>query len=432
MTSGMVLARRRAETSEQKNRRLSTFDQKMANWFPSAALFIFVAYRGLRDVISSVIGMYSLVVYVLTGIAWLLLVAYWMRGGLRLNKRFFLLPVTVFAAFAFYIVFRGIDGFVFDEYALPQAVNPMGGMVAFFFLASQNDACRADTALKLATIVMTLFLQSSLGSVMQATSVAGYDMALGFDALFFALLSLHFITDDKGARSLLMTLVWIVCVVLNVALILSYGSRGPLLGLIAFAALRLLVYIFGSTSSVLRKFLASALAIGAAIILALSLNNMAVLLNSQLNSMGINSRTLEKFLYSNVVSDSGRSVIWGALTPRITLLGNGPFSDQAYLGAGNYCHNFVLEVFYDFGVLLGLVVLVILLYYLIKAFRSYGVSPWFPLFLTLLSFCIGRLSLSGTFWTETYFWALLAVMGLCVSDLKKATALSEAAEKGED
>ena len=316
---------------------------------------------------------------------------------------------------------RHIDGFVFEEYALPQAINPMGGMVAFVFLASQNDASRADTALKLATVVMTVFLQSSLGSVMQATTVAGYDMGLGFDALFFALLSLHFIVDCKGARNLPMTAVWTVCAVSNVTLILSYGSRGPLLGLIAFVALRFLVYVFGSKGSILRKFLVSALVVGVAAILAFFLNDLFTALNHQLNSMGITSRTLEKFLYADIASDSGRSAIWGALIPQITALGNGPFSDQAFLGQGNYCHNFVLEVFYDFGVPLGLVLLGVLVYFLVKAFRSCGTSPWFPLFLTLFAFCIGRLALSGTFWTETYFWGLLAVMGLCAADLKRAS-----------
>lgn len=374
--------------------------------------------------------MYSLVVYVLTGIAYLLLAVYWVRGGLRLSKRFVLLPVAVFAVFAFYMVACRIDSFIFKEYALPQALNPMGGMVAFLFLASQNDARHADVALKLATIVMTVFLQSSLGSVMQATTVAGYDMGLGFDALFFALLSLHFIVDGKGARNLLMTLVWVGCAALNVALILSYGSRGPLLGLIAFVTLRFLVYVFGSKGSVLRKSLVSMLVIGIAVLLAFSLSDIAMALNQQLNSMGITSRTLEKFLYANVASDSGRSAIWSALIPRITTLGNGPFSDQAFLGQGNYCHNFVLEVFYDFGVLLGLVVLGTLLYYLVKAFQSCNKSPWFPLFLTLFSFCFGRLALSGTFWTETYFWGLLAVMGLCAADLKQA-AKSNKAEEGD-
>lgn len=421
MASKTTMATTHTKAHARPDERLSVFEQRIVDWFPAVALFIFVAYHGLRDTVASMVGMYGLVVYALTGAAWFLLAVYWLRGGLKLAKRFILLPAAVFAVFAFYMAVRHIDGFVFEEYALPQAINPMGGMVAFVFLASQNDASRADTALKLATVVMTVFLQSSLGSVMQATTVAGYDMGLGFDALFFALLSLHFIVDCKGARNLPMTAVWTVCAVSNVTLILSYGSRGPLLGLIAFVALRFLVYVFGSKGSILRKFLVSALVVGVAAILAFFLNDLFTALNHQLNSMGITSRTLEKFLYADIASDSGRSAIWGALVPQITALGNGPFSDQAFLGQGNYCHNFVLEVFYDFGVPLGLVLLGVLVYFLVKAFRSCGTSPWFPLFLTLFAFCIGRLALSGTFWTETYFWGLLAVMGLCAADLKRAS-----------
>ena len=410
--------------------RVSVLEQRMVDWFPAAALFIFVAYHALRDTIASMVGMYSLVVCVLTGVAWLLLAIYWLRGGLKLSMRFVLLPAITFMVFAFYITVLHIDAFVFKEYALPQAINPMGGMVAFVILASQNDARRADAALKLATVVMTVSLQLSLGSVMRATTVAGYDMGLGFDALFFALLSLHFIVDGKGARNLPMAAVWAVCAVSNVALILSYGSRGPLLGLIAFAALRFLVYIFRLKGPILRKIVASVLVVGIVLTLAIFLKDLVSLLNHQLNSMGITSRTLEKFLYADIASDSGRSAIWSALIPRITALGNGPFSDQAYLGPGNYCHNFFLEVFYDFGIPLGIIILAVLAWFLFLSFRSCNVSPWFPLFLTLLAFCIGRLGLSGTFWTETYFWGLLAVMGLCTADLKKnaASASKEVAQ----
>lgn len=377
-------------------------EQRIIDWFPAVALFIFVAYHGLRDTIASMVGMYSLVVYALTCAAWFLLAAYWLREGMKLTKRFILLPTAVFAVFAFYMAVRHIDVYIFEEYALPQAINPMGGMVAFVFLASQNDASRADAALKLATVIMTVFLQSSLGSVMQATTVAGYDMGLGFDALFFALLSLHFIVDCRGVRSLPMTAVW---------------------------ALRFLVYIFGSKGPILRKMLALVLVVCLLLTLVTFLNGLVSMLNHQLNSMGITSRTLEKFLYADIASDSGRSTIWSTLIPRITALGNGPFSDQAYLGPGNYCHNFFLEIFYDFGIPFGIVILGVLAWFLILSFRSCNVSPWFPIFLTLLAFCIGRLGLSGTFWTETYFWGLLAVMGLCTADLKKnaAAALKEAA-----
>ena len=196
MASETTMATTHTKAHARPDERLSVFEQRIVDWFPAMALFIFVAYHGLRDTVASMVGMYGLVVYALTGAAWFLLAVYWLRGGLKLAKRFILLPAAVFAVFAFYMAVRHIDGFVFEEYALPQAINPMGGMVAFVFLASQNDASRADTALKLATVVMTVFLQSSLGSVMQATTVAGYDMGLGFDALFFALLSLHFIVDN--------------------------------------------------------------------------------------------------------------------------------------------------------------------------------------------------------------------------------------------
>ena len=322
---------RRIELRRPKNED-GALEARVIDCFPAIALFIFVAYHGLRDFIASTIGMYGAVVYTLTGLSYLLLIVYWFRCGLRLSGRVILPAVAVFAIFSIYVVLCDVDYFIFDDYALPQAINPMGGMIAFLFLASQNDAKRADAALKFASIVMTLYLQASLGSVMQATTLYGYDMGLGFDAMFFALLSLHFIVDDADGLNIPSFILWLVCALSNIALILSYGSRGPLLGIIAFAALRFLVFVFGSKTSVIKKFLISAAILCAALILVFSLTDLALALNHQLNSMGITSRTLEKFLYADVMSDSGRSAIWNALTPRISLFGNGPFSDQAYLG----------------------------------------------------------------------------------------------------
>lgn len=425
MMADNIIFEKQIKGVSQSNVNSSFSEQRMVDCFPAVALFILVAYRGIRDTIASVVGMNGLVVGALICVAYALLLAYWFMGGLKISRRFFVLPSLVFFVFVFYMLLRGTDKFIFNEYALPQALNPMGGMVAFLFLASQNNAHRAEVALKCATVVMTIFLQSSLSGVMQTTADAGYDMGLGFDALFYALLSLHFLVDGEKPKKLLLMLLWTACTLSNVALILSYGSRGPLLGLVAFMVLRFLVFVFSAKVSILKKIAISAFVIGSAILLLFSLNDLAIALNSQLNSMGISSRTLEKFLYSDVFSDSGRSAIWGALIPRITLFGNGPFSDQAYLGAGNYCHNFILEVFYDFGLIFGLLVLAVLSFYIIEAFRSFGISPWFPLFLTMLAFCIGRLALSGTFWTETYFWGLLAILGLCVDDLRNQPNLCQ-------
>lgn len=90
-------------------------EQRIIDWFPAVALFIFVAYHGLRDTIASMVGMHGLVVYALTCAAWFLLAAFWLREGMKLTKRFILLPTAVFAVFAFYMAVRHIDVYIFEE-----------------------------------------------------------------------------------------------------------------------------------------------------------------------------------------------------------------------------------------------------------------------------------------------------------------------------
>ena len=101
MAISKVLTAGRVKRVSRLGERQSVLEQRMVDWLPAVALFIFVSYRGLRDTIASFVGMYSLVVYALTGIAYLLLAVYWLRGGLRLSWRFVALPAVVFAVFVF-------------------------------------------------------------------------------------------------------------------------------------------------------------------------------------------------------------------------------------------------------------------------------------------------------------------------------------------
>ena len=86
MASKTTMATTHTKAHARPDERLSVFEQRIVDWFPAVALFIFVAYHGLRDTVASMVGMYGLVVYALTGAAWFLLAATYSRGSMPMKS----------------------------------------------------------------------------------------------------------------------------------------------------------------------------------------------------------------------------------------------------------------------------------------------------------------------------------------------------------
>lgn len=94
-------------------------------------------------------------------------------------------------------------------------------------------------------------------------------------------------------------------------------------------------------------------------------------LKSFFDSIGIGSRTLGLLNAGDITYDSGREYIYNICINALSdqpILGLGLFGDRALL-EGAYCHNFFLEICLDFGVFLGIVVVLFLLLCFIKSWR---------------------------------------------------------------
>ena len=138
------------------------------------------------------------------------------------------------------------------------------------------------------------------------------------------------------------------------------------------------------------------------------------MLAKYLEPAGIKSRTITRFLNSSMTYDNGRNDIFKTALSMMGILGNGPFYDQYLWGVGNYCHNFFVEILFDFGAVGGGAILIALFTAVVKIVSRSAGNPWYELFLVYLSYCIGRLMFSGTFWSETNFWILIALGVLCL------------------
>ena len=141
--------------------------------------------------------------------------------------------------------------------------------------------------------------------------------------------------------------------------IIAVGSRGP-----AIVFSLCILYDFFVNN---RKYL---------LILILSLSFLFSISNYlflEIEKIGIKSRTLFLLLEGKISSDSGRKDIYNVIINKIyesPLIGSGLYADRTILGgtSGAYSHNLFLEVYLNFGIIIGSI---LLLYLFLKTIITY-------------------------------------------------------------
>lgn len=194
---------------------------------------------------------------------------------------------------------------------------------------------------------------------------------------------------------------------------LILGNRSILVSFLVF----LVVFIISCTGA--GKKIKWVLGVVAVAISAsfLSTTSFLSILSAALERFGISSRTLTMLLTSTYSDDNGRDLVWSkALTyvKEKPVFGYGIGGDRALpLASWNleqYVHNLVLEVFLDFGVLIGGAALIWLVYMIIKRIAGGSLVYYKGVIIVLVSLAIPKLFVSSSFWLEPLFWYLIAAL----------------------
>ena len=198
--------------------------------------------------------------------------------------------------------------------------------------------------------------------------------------------------------------------------VLFAGARGALVCI----AVSVLMYIAYSlkTSRFVYKFFMIALLVGIVAFLIANLNQLLGFLYDILPT----SRTLSYFTKSEIAIDNSRQLIYHNI---IYALQNDPFAYRGLLsdrivggdvfavglGAGTYAHNFILEVLYQNGVVLGSVILIGIAVAIIKAFhlaaRKAPDGEAIKVLIVLFSCSIIQLLYSNSYLICYPFWCLI-------------------------
>lgn len=298
--------------------------------------------------------------------------------------------------------------------------NLVSAPFAYLLIRSQINLEQLKTDFKY--VAHITFACNCLGFLHKAPAGATdeYNMGYGYLIAIPAVLYLWLFLNERDKKR------YLILSVIAIAEGVLFGSRGCILGYVAFFVLYMLIVERGITKMRI-AFLA---AVGAAAY-AFTSNTVFENIYQTVRRFGIDSRTLKKLASNDIMDDNARNDIYDALISKIEdhsiFYGYGAYGDR-YILKGYYSHNILLELAIDFGLVFSIVIVLVFCINMFRIVISYKDDKK-NLSLLLVFFCysIGRLMFSSSFWYEPMFGGLI---GLMVIMLSKQVRLKNSSTKG--
>ncbi len=206
----------------------------------------------------------------------------------------------------------------------------------------------------------------------------------------------------------------IIPMILGFVLLLSFGTRGPVICAIVFIAIYLLFIRPSKYQKTMRI-----VTISLAVFTVSFLDQFMTFMQMLTFQLGMSTRIFDKYFEGEMEVSAGRDYIRETLTKELindsTLSGHGILGSYSYVNT--YPHNIVLDFLFSFGWVLGIVLLLSLLYIIIRMLIKYSQNEINRSFgILLVASSILSLCFSSTFVDDAMFFMLL---GYCINSLRK-------------
>lgn len=243
-----------------------------------------------------------------------------------------------------------------------------------------------------------------IGSLIGASVLTGrvdvgdYSMSLSYYMLLPAIMFFDQLLEKFSIKHL-------VFLGLTLSVILAVGSRGAIMCILAFILLR-----FFKTKNSVKQLIKKFTVIGLAIISILFLERILLGLYNFLLQFGIDSRSLQLFS-SGELPLSGRDSLYKTVLRQIwesPILGIGIEGDTRILGNG-YVHNFFIELIGDFGIIVGGVLTILLLFIIIYNL-FFNNNDKYNMAIIWLSLGFVHLMVSSSYLIDIKFWIFLGIL----------------------
>ncbi len=209
----------------------------------------------------------------------------------------------------------------------------------------------------------------------------------------------------------------IIAAILGIILSLSFGTRGPLLVAFVFVLLSLYFKVIYSKSWWIKAFFSLC---GAGVVYVMTnyvlLTKIMQFFLYFFERLGFSVRIFEMYLDGNLIEDSGRETLAGVIINAIKerpIFGYGLMGDRVILG--RYAHNIILELLCAFGIILGTLIVLLLVFLFVRALLKQRGTPAFGFLLSMICFVFIKLLLSGSFVYDQYFYL---VLGFCICAIR--------------
>lgn len=201
----------------------------------------------------------------------------------------------------------------------------------------------------------------------------------------------------------------IAVMLLGLLMLLSFGTRGPVICAIMFIAIYLL-FIRPSRYQKTMRIIIIAISIYAISFL----NEFMLFMQVFTYQIGMSTRIFDKYLEGDLDDSSGRNRISETVIRELSadnsIFGHGILGSYKYVGT--YPHNIVLDFLFSFGWFFGTFLLILILFLIVKMLRACRYDETQLVFGILLVIgSILKMCFSGTFIDDTIFFFLL---GYCV------------------
>lgn len=286
-------------------------------------------------------------------------------------------------------------------YAQSIMVRTIQEAFPYFILgqAIKDDRKLKDSLTRIAPFVISMAVIYYIVTIFSGSEVKENYMTFSYRLLpFSAILLLNSMRKPS--------LKGIAFLVFSISIHLLTGTRGPLVCLVFCFAFGV---FFSNKSNKMRLLL---LVMGASFVIYLFsplFVSSIEALNGVFMNFGIRNRILMKIIREDFFGGSGRENVQAVVLQAISekpILGYGFLGDRSFQNGG-YPHNFVLEIWCHFGVLLGSIIILLLIHNYIKMFKNRKENR--ILYIMLFSVSYVKLMLSGTYPIEGMLFFLLGL-----------------------
>ena len=247
-------------------------------------------------------------------------------------------------------------------------------------------------------ISFLLMIMNIMGS--NLFRIKGYSMGLGYALILPCIILLYDYSEKDSYLSFFLSLSDLLFIVL-------FGSRGAVLGIVFYY-----IYFVLIKNLVQQKHTVRTIAVTIfSLVIVLSIKEILQVVYEWLTKNGYYSRTIYLLLF-DIYHDSHRNEIYARL---ISAIEEHPFTFRGissdYLLVDTYSHNIFIEIIYEFGLLLAIPIIILLLYLIIKSLSFSTNNKMLSIYLCS---SIPGLLVSGSLWLNSNFWIWIA---LCVCEI---------------